>query len=638
MRKDSILQNYYYSKLPTYQTKGQVKTPYVYPSMTMPRNATSSTAITYNTAQGPISTATTGQKKEDVAASNQDLAKYRIKLKNDEIKRVNERKAAKAMNERKTDSFTFPNGQTKTYDQMNWAERQYVAGKSIEGKGKINEDEEAWYDNINPLNWITSAAGALGEAPYEARQSGSNMPYLSAIATPVVQGMFGFNPLGSAMKVPGKLATSMESGLLSKLKPSLSSTLNMSEEEMAQAMKEIEQANLNPKDLELNLNPNQQQINERTDLKNLFNKLDDPNASAITPDEYRALLEKQKLEREAGDLIRNQGKPDPLNKINLSNIINREGLVTPGYKSSIQAGPFWEQNKNHILNYLADENTANANAARQTFINDAKSFKRNVTNVNDINQSPSAVYKDIHQLIKEKNIRDALFPTKVDASGNPIADAILKFFKNDMTLTGDEAGDLLHGYNPSNPFTNWSNKRINNTVDLLHRQRLASGLMNINQAGEHLGIGKVPPLKYFTYGEKDPLGTLGKEAMQGLKTGDKQLIENGPNWFDETIAKGNWKDVGMEMRSSMKKMGLDPTNEQDVLKFKDLFKIEQRNFKLNQYSGKPDIETLFGGINKNKFGGSTYAKGGNVSVGQQMTVSTEQLEELKRQGYKIQML
>lgn len=102
--------------------------------------------------------------------------------------RIIERQNAKDFNERKTGTFTLPNGKTKTYDQMTWKEKAYVAGKSLEGKGRFNEGDEAWYDKVNPLAWITGMAGALGEAPLQSEMSGSAMPVVSAIAAPVAAG------------------------------------------------------------------------------------------------------------------------------------------------------------------------------------------------------------------------------------------------------------------------------------------------------------------------------------------------------------------------------------------------------------------------------------------------------------------
>jgi hypothetical protein len=188
----------------------------------MPRNASSSTAIVYNTAKGPTSTATTGQTKQNIAASTVDMGKAKKAERDAEAKRVAERKSAVATKD-KGKPFTLPSGETKNYQDMNAREKMYVSGKALEQRGRFNENKEAWYDDfVNPINWITSAAGALGTAPYEAEQSNSNMPYLSAIANPLIGGILGFNPLGAVAKVPGKVAQSMESGLLSntyKLNP-----------------------------------------------------------------------------------------------------------------------------------------------------------------------------------------------------------------------------------------------------------------------------------------------------------------------------------------------------------------------------------------------------------------------------------
>ena len=154
----------------------------------MPRVANSSNAIVYNTAQGPVSTATTGQNKQAVAASTADMGKGKKAERDAEAARVAERKAAKAIQDGKAKTFTFPTGETKSINDMNFRERQYVAGKSLEARGRLNENKEAWYDMLNPASWIADMAGALGTAPYEAKQSGSNMPYVSAIVNPLLAG------------------------------------------------------------------------------------------------------------------------------------------------------------------------------------------------------------------------------------------------------------------------------------------------------------------------------------------------------------------------------------------------------------------------------------------------------------------
>lgn len=167
-------------------------------------------------------TATTGQTKEQMDASSKAMGKGKQTEERLKQQRIAERKTAVLAKDKKQ-PFLLPTGENKTYDQMDFREKRYVDGKALEQRFRINENDEAWYDDyINPLNWIGSMAGTLGTASYEAKQSDSNLPYLSAIGIPLIAGATGFDPLGSTMKVPGKVTQSMKSGLLSnayKLNP-----------------------------------------------------------------------------------------------------------------------------------------------------------------------------------------------------------------------------------------------------------------------------------------------------------------------------------------------------------------------------------------------------------------------------------
>lgn len=175
---------------------------YKVPSFTMPRATSESTATRFfdPVTKRMVSTATTGQKKEDVAASTKDMGKARKFEKEEEKKRVAERKSAVAAKD-KGQPFTLPSGETKKYEDMDTREKMYVSGKALEQRGRMYEDEESFLDEyINPLNLIGTMAGGLGTAPYEARESDSNLPYLTAIGAPLMVGAMGFDPLGSAIK------------------------------------------------------------------------------------------------------------------------------------------------------------------------------------------------------------------------------------------------------------------------------------------------------------------------------------------------------------------------------------------------------------------------------------------------------
>jgi hypothetical protein len=97
--------------------------------------------------------------------------------------RITQRKQANAVSEgKKGATYTFPDGTTKTSDQMDWREKSYVAGKSLENRGRLFPNDENFVDEwLNPASWFGSAAGHLGQSPYEARESNSNMPYVTGV-------------------------------------------------------------------------------------------------------------------------------------------------------------------------------------------------------------------------------------------------------------------------------------------------------------------------------------------------------------------------------------------------------------------------------------------------------------------------
>jgi hypothetical protein len=196
---------------------------YVLPRFDMPRVASESTSRTFfdPVTKKEKSTATVGQKKKNLQLSSEAMGKSkkaeREREKAEEKARIAERKAAVAAKD-KGEAFTLPTGERLTYDQMSPREQMYVSGKALEQRGRFNENEESFFDEwLNPLGYITGAAAGLAEAPLEAKLSDSNLPYIGAVANPLIEGMFGFDPLGSAMKLPGKVAQSMESGLLSNI-------------------------------------------------------------------------------------------------------------------------------------------------------------------------------------------------------------------------------------------------------------------------------------------------------------------------------------------------------------------------------------------------------------------------------------
>ena len=121
---------------------------------------------------------------KNLAYRNQMLEQQRLQaIENERI--LSEEKAALAAREQNK-PFTFPDGSTKTWDQMDVRERGYVNGKGLRNKGRWNQDDPtptSWY---NPVAMLYDMSASLGEAPYQAKQSNSITPYLTSVGTPSI--------------------------------------------------------------------------------------------------------------------------------------------------------------------------------------------------------------------------------------------------------------------------------------------------------------------------------------------------------------------------------------------------------------------------------------------------------------------
>jgi hypothetical protein len=83
-------------------------------------------------------------------------------------------------------TFTFPDGTTKSWKNMDWREQQYVSGKNL---GSLNRGD--WTDYINPLAMIGSMGEGLATSPYEARRTNSMLPYVTGVGAPLLTGALG---------------------------------------------------------------------------------------------------------------------------------------------------------------------------------------------------------------------------------------------------------------------------------------------------------------------------------------------------------------------------------------------------------------------------------------------------------------
>ena len=109
-------------------------------------------------------------------------------------------------------SNTQKKGSLNDPDSWHIEDKMRLFPNSIGGAGELFDDY------LNPFTFVGSMADALGSSVARRDPKGAAL----SLGLAAGAGALGFDPLGSALKVPGKVAQSMESGLLSnayKLNP-----------------------------------------------------------------------------------------------------------------------------------------------------------------------------------------------------------------------------------------------------------------------------------------------------------------------------------------------------------------------------------------------------------------------------------
>ena len=98
------------------------------------------------------------------------------------------------------------------------------------------------------------------------------------------------------------------------------------------------------------------------------------------------------------------------------------------------------------------------------------------------------------------------------------------------------------------------------------------------------------------------IGSNAYSPLRELPT-EKQFLDF--SWVDSELEKGNWRKLGDEFGRAMENnYGLDPKSEEQVRRFIDIWKQNQKKWFMDKYlSKKPDVQTIFGNISQNKTGG-----------------------------------
>lgn len=77
------------------------------------------------------------------------------------------------------------------YTKDNWRKQLAAETAATGDKMRISDTPNLFDDYINPAVWIGDMASNIGQAPYQAEQSNSNIPYLTSIGAPLAGGALG---------------------------------------------------------------------------------------------------------------------------------------------------------------------------------------------------------------------------------------------------------------------------------------------------------------------------------------------------------------------------------------------------------------------------------------------------------------
>jgi hypothetical protein len=162
----------------------------------MPRQDVDNTAT-------PITPRTSGISQKQLNNELYALRTEGLRKREEEKREIESRRQAENVIDSGKGKFTLPTGETKDYSKMNFREKSYVKGEALKNRGRAFPDENSIVDDLNPLNWIGSMAGNMSQAPYVAQQTDSYIPYVTAIAEPLIMGRVmgsgNINPFGKKM-------------------------------------------------------------------------------------------------------------------------------------------------------------------------------------------------------------------------------------------------------------------------------------------------------------------------------------------------------------------------------------------------------------------------------------------------------
>jgi hypothetical protein len=125
-------------------------------------------------------------KDNTVVRNYNNVAKHSNVARNKTDKEIaDERKAVR----KKSDANVLNQYSTELFDGDNWTRENLAEGaQGLESKFRVSDEPNFFDDWLNPANMIGNMASNLGQAPLQAQQSDSYLPYITAIGTPLTVG------------------------------------------------------------------------------------------------------------------------------------------------------------------------------------------------------------------------------------------------------------------------------------------------------------------------------------------------------------------------------------------------------------------------------------------------------------------
>ena len=145
------------------------------------------------------------------------LDNVRLKEKQIAQKQLENEKRARAVKD-KNQPYTFPDGKSKTWEQMSDHEKGFINGQSLRNKGRWNENEveQPFLNMFNPGTMLYDLAAGIGEAGYQSEQQNSILPYVTATGAPLLTGTLA----GIGSKTTGQFINNLANPLAGIERPS----------------------------------------------------------------------------------------------------------------------------------------------------------------------------------------------------------------------------------------------------------------------------------------------------------------------------------------------------------------------------------------------------------------------------------